>query len=96
MFRAKNNIGKLVAATMALAAAFPALTQAADTPAADSGAPDAAAAAGVSATTPTAVDPTSEIVISAQKLNEARAGIETQTGASTYTIDSAAIQAMPG
>ena len=41
-------------------------------------------------------DPTSEIVISAQKLNEARAGIETQTGASTYTIDSAAIQAMPG
>ena len=38
----------------------------------------------------------SEIVVSAQKLNEARAGIETQTGASTYTIDSAAIQAMPG
>jgi outer membrane receptor for ferrienterochelin and colicins len=41
-------------------------------------------------------DSTSEIVVSAQRLNEARAGIETQTGASTYIIDSAAIQAMPG
>ncbi|HEY6926506.1 MAG TPA: TonB-dependent receptor [Steroidobacteraceae bacterium] len=39
---------------------------------------------------------TSEIVVSATRLNEARAGIETQTGASTYTIDSAAIKAMPG
>ena len=39
---------------------------------------------------------TSEIVVSAQRLNEARAGIETQTGASTYTVDSAAIKAMPG
>jgi len=38
----------------------------------------------------------SSVVVSAQRLNEARAGIETQTGASTYTIDSAAIQAMPG
>jgi outer membrane receptor for ferrienterochelin and colicins len=85
MFRAKNNIGKLVAATMAIVAASPAMTRAADAPVAGSAAPDVAAA-----------DPTSEIVISAQKLNEARAGIETQTGASTYTMDSAAIQAMPG
>ena len=98
MFRAKNNIGKVVAATMAIVATSPALTRAADAPVADSAAPDVAAAdASVTRTSaPTAVDPTSEIVISAQKLNEARAGIETQTGASTYTIDSAAIQAMPG
>ncbi|MGB6489547.1 MAG: TonB-dependent receptor [Steroidobacteraceae bacterium] len=36
------------------------------------------------------------IVVTAQKLDEERAGIETQTGASTYTIDSAAIDAEPG
>jgi len=37
-----------------------------------------------------------EIEVVAQKLNEARSSIETQTGASTYTIDSQAITAMPG
>ncbi|MBV8402980.1 MAG: hypothetical protein JO203_02210, partial [Gammaproteobacteria bacterium] len=31
------------------------------------------------------------IVVTAQRLNEARLGIETQTGASTYTIDNQAI-----
>ena len=100
MFRAKNNTGRVLVATLAIVAACPALTRAAeDTPAADVGAPDAAAqpAAGdTTAAKTSSVDATSEIVISAQKLNEARAGIETQTGASTYTIDSAAIQAMPG
>jgi hypothetical protein len=100
MFRAKNNTGRALVATMALVATCPALTQAADnTPAADAGAPDAVApatAADTTASKTSAADPTTEIVISAQKLNEARAGIETQTGASTYTIDSAAIQAMPG
>jgi outer membrane receptor protein involved in Fe transport len=38
----------------------------------------------------------SEIQVTAQRLNEARSTIETQTGASTYTIDSEAIAAMPG
>ncbi len=37
-----------------------------------------------------------EIQVVAQRLNEARAGIQTQTGASTYTIDSAALAATPG
>jgi len=37
-----------------------------------------------------------EIQVTAQRLNEARTSIETQTGASTYTIDSQAIAAMPG
>jgi outer membrane receptor protein involved in Fe transport len=36
-----------------------------------------------------------DIVITARHLNAVRGTIETQTGASTYTIDSAAIQAMP-
>ncbi|HMD28841.1 MAG TPA: hypothetical protein VKH13_09760, partial [Steroidobacteraceae bacterium] len=37
-----------------------------------------------------------EIQVTAQRLNEARNTIETQTGASTYTIDSDAIAAIPG
>ncbi|HVN43832.1 MAG TPA: TonB-dependent receptor [Steroidobacteraceae bacterium] len=36
------------------------------------------------------------IVVTAQRLNEARLEIETQTGASTYTIDSQAIEVQPG
>ena len=36
------------------------------------------------------------VVVTAQMLNEKRAGIETQTGASTYSIDDAAIAATPG
>jgi outer membrane receptor for ferrienterochelin and colicins len=37
-----------------------------------------------------------EVTVTAQKLNEARAGIQTQTGASTYTIDADAVAATPG
>jgi outer membrane receptor for ferrienterochelin and colicins len=37
-----------------------------------------------------------EIEVTAQRLNDARNSIETQTGASTYTIDAQAIAAMPG
>jgi hypothetical protein len=40
--------------------------------------------------------PTQTVVVSAKRLNAARATIQTQTGASTYTIDSAAIQTIPG
>ena len=39
---------------------------------------------------------TSEVVAKSRRLNEAREGIQTQTGASIYTIDSEAIKAMPG
>ena len=85
MFRPNNTGGKAVAAALALAAACPALSLAAD----DASSTDAKSADASSSSM-------NEIIISAQKLNEARAGIETQTGASTYTIDSAAIQAMPG
>jgi hypothetical protein len=37
-----------------------------------------------------------EVVVIAQRLNEARNGIQTQTGASTYLINEAAIDAAPG
>src|ERR1700722_5210936 len=53
-----------------------------------------ATAATATADTPTGT--LQEITVTAQRLNEARAGIETQTGASTYTIDAAAIAATPG
>jgi outer membrane receptor for ferrienterochelin and colicins len=60
---------------------------------------DAAAAAADAA--PAAADSAgnsgqlSTIVVTAQRLNEARSGIETQTGASTYVITSDAIAATP-
>src|SRR6202050_1855934 len=40
--------------------------------------------------------PLSTVIVTARRLNAARSEIETQTGASTYTIDSAAIAATPG
>jgi len=52
-------------------------------------APDAAAAAPAAAVL-------APIEVDARRLNEARNGIETQLGASVYTIDAAAIAAMPG
>ena len=55
---------------------------------------------------PTAAAPTADgdgaggalatVVVTARRLNEARSEIQTQTGASTYTIDSSAIAATPG
>jgi outer membrane receptor protein involved in Fe transport len=48
---------------------------------------------GGSAKSPAALD---EVVVIAQRLNEARNGIQTQTGASIYTINEAAIGAQPG
>ncbi len=43
-----------------------------------------------------AVDSLDAITVIAQHLNDARNGIQTQTGASTYVIDQAAIDAAPG
>jgi len=38
----------------------------------------------------------SEVQVVARRLNEARGSIQTQTGASTYTIDASALEATPG
>jgi outer membrane receptor for ferrienterochelin and colicins len=59
---------------------------------------DSAASADASATSGggSASVPLAEIQVTAQRLNEARSSIESQTGASTYTIDSEAIAAIPG
>jgi outer membrane receptor for ferrienterochelin and colicins len=60
---------------------------------ADAAATGAAAAA---ATSGSDGDSLATVVVTARKLNEARSEIETQTGASSYTIDSTAIAATPG
>ncbi|HEY2052017.1 MAG TPA: TonB-dependent receptor [Caulobacteraceae bacterium] len=50
----------------------------------------------VQATKPSGGPNVSEIVVTAERLNQARASIEPQIGASTYTITQQAIQQMPG
>src|SRR6202140_1537584 len=61
--------------------------------AADAEAADTAASSGSSGNSSPALD---EVVVIAQRLNEARNGIQTQTGASIYVINEAAIAAAPG
>ena len=70
-------------------------------PAADAArdtATDAAAAAGSSGSVGSSADTLTlpAIVVTAQHLDEGRSHIQTQTGASTYTIDAAAVAATPG
>jgi hypothetical protein len=58
---------------------------------------DAASGSGSSSSNPGSAPSTlDEVVVIAQRLNEARNGIQTQTGASTYTINEAAINSEPG
>ena len=57
---------------------------------------DTDAAASDSSSSETYAPALDEVVVIAQHLNEARNGIQTQTGASTYTINEAAIGAAPG
>ena len=65
---------------LAAAVVFPVLGRAADTAPA----------------TPESDELLPSIVVTAKRLNDARNSIQTQTGASTYTIDAAAIAATPG
>ncbi len=74
----------------------------------DSNSPTAANTTANTAATAAASDPTDSadvaaasaapqtVVVTARRLNAARSGIETQTGASTYTVDQAAINSEPG
>ena len=57
---------------------------------------DTEAAASDSSSSETSAPALDEVVVIAQHLNEARNGIQTQTGASIYTINEAAIGAQPG
>jgi outer membrane receptor for ferrienterochelin and colicins len=85
LIRSNNARAALVATLAAASAACPLIAPAAEPAANTAEATDVPAAADVPA-----------VVISAQRLNEARASIETKTGASTYTIDAEAIQSIPG
>jgi outer membrane receptor for ferrienterochelin and colicins len=82
----------VAASVIAIAAAWLAAPLATAVAADDAAAPAAAAAADAPDTSQTL----EAVVITAQRLNAARSEIETQTGASTYTIDAAAIAATPG
>ncbi|MGB9332205.1 MAG: TonB-dependent receptor [Steroidobacteraceae bacterium] len=103
MVNSRNRVATLgvVAGVMLLAAALLAApeTRAADgdvssaaVPAADAASSAASAPAGDAATN----DAVASVVVTARRLNAARSEIETQTGASTYTISSDAIAAAPG
>jgi outer membrane cobalamin receptor len=81
------------AATLCVAASFLSIISGANADQSDTTAANAdASATGNSPTQPQL----NEIEVTARRLNEARSTIETQTGASTYIIDSEAIAAMPG
>jgi outer membrane cobalamin receptor len=103
MVNSRNRVATLgvVAGVMLLAAALLAApeTRAADGDASSAAAP-AAAAASSAASAPAgdagADDAVASVVVTARRLNAARSEIETQTGASTYTISSDAIAAAPG
>jgi len=99
--RSRAATRAVAAGLMFLAAASaPRLSQAADTDASasptgrtDAAEATAAAPADASAGTGGSL---ATVVVTAKRLNEARSEIQTQTGASTYTIDSQAIAAAPG
>lgn len=96
----------VAAAVAALGCSVPIMAHAADTAAAaaDAGPASGAAESGAADTASQALPApagggaveTVEIVAKVKRLNEARQGIETQTGATVYTLDQAAINAVPG
>jgi len=106
----RGGIGALLATLTTLLMLLAAPTLRADGPAATSSPATLAAADGADTEAPPTeggqgTSPGSQsadqsqlatIVVTAQRLNAARAEIETQTGASTYTITSEAIAATPG
>jgi len=103
MVNSRNRVATLgvVAGVMLLAAGLLAApeTRAADGDASSAAGP-AADAASSAASAPAgdagADDAVASVVVTARRLNAARSEIETQTGASTYTISSDAIAAAPG
>ncbi|HEY6515887.1 MAG TPA: TonB-dependent receptor [Steroidobacteraceae bacterium] len=89
MLISKNN-GPAVALAMAVVAVIPSTAAATAAPTADSSNTD------TSATADTPLVTLQSVVVTALRLDQERAGIETQTGASSYTISSAEIAAEPG
>ena len=97
-----KNDRTVIALAMALIASPPSFaTAAADTTTSNdsTAAQSAASASGSDAASSQPIlapAPLTSVVVTATRLDAARAGIQTQTGASTYTINAQAIQAAPG
>ena len=93
-----NTGTAILMTTMSVAVACPTFGWAAEsaTPSDASAAASPAAASADSSAADSSSSAMESVIVSAQRLNDARSGIQTQTGASTYTIDAAAIQAAPG
>jgi hypothetical protein len=89
------GVAFVAAALLAAPAILAAPAYAADGAAADA-AHSAAANASAADASADAENQLQTVVVSARRLNAARTEIETQTGASTYTVDSSAIAAAPG
>ena len=97
-FAARAALSATAVASAALGCLLPDPARAADS-AATSNAADAAPAPDAAPTAAAGDDgpiQTIEIVAKVKRLNEVRQGIQTQTGASVYTLDQAAINAVPG
>jgi outer membrane receptor protein involved in Fe transport len=105
----KNNVTAVALAMAVIALVSPDAATAATTPTADSSNTNASSTnAATSAATDSTADSESSttadtplvtlesVVVTAIRLDQERAGIETQTGASSYTISSAEIAAEPG
>jgi outer membrane receptor for ferrienterochelin and colicins len=84
----------LVLFGLAMSAQAQAQTLASAAPAAPASSAAPTAASATAAAPPK--DSVSEVVVTAQRLNEARQAIEPSLGASVYTVTNAAIQAQPG
>jgi outer membrane receptor for ferrienterochelin and colicins len=98
-FAARAALSATAVASAALGCLLPVAARSADS-SATSNAADAASAPDAAPVAAAAGDDgpiqTIEIVEKVKRLNEVRQGIQTQTGASVYTLDQAAINAVPG
>jgi len=88
----KPMLSSMTMAIASLAAFSPASTFAQSTGASAASTPDSAASSAAGQPGEQRVEVTARV----KRLNDARTAIQTQTGASTYTLDSQAINAMPG
>ena len=88
----KPMLSSMTMAIASLAAFSPASTFAQSTGAPAASTPDAAASSAAGQPGEQRVEVTARV----KRLNDARTAIQTQTGASTYTLDAQAINAMPG
>ena len=88
----KPMLSSMTMAIASLAAFSPASTFAQSSGASAASTPDSAASSAAAQPGEQRVEVTARV----KRLNDARTAIQTQTGASTYTLDSQAINAMPG